>query len=671
MRANLTGQRRFSYVTFYCAEQRTTICSLEPVPDITLRKVHLTPMAHFALTCPDAAGHVLPLGAMGCELQRRGHRVTLVARAKAASLAAQLGLPFHELKTEGVPFVSADLLWTVFGVFRSNWVISLRCSAEWDALVMLLTLPATINELRIDGVIADQVFPGAATASERAGVPCVNVCSAPPWNEDPAQPPPFTPWFYKTGLVARLRNRCGYAAWRWYIGPTLRVINRYRREWGLRRFTRMDECYSPLAQISQFFPEFDFPRALRAGVLSLRRCAGRRRAVQRRWLPLGPARRAADHLCLARHGRRSNEPAGLSQDRRRLPGTSGPTRDARGKWDEDELGREATYDLPGDPLVVNYAPQGALLERAALLITHAGLNTTLQSIGRGVPMVALPRSADQPGIAARIAYSGAGLCAPFHHGTPEQLRGVIERVLSDGQFRRRAAELKTAMRRAGGALRAAEIAEEALLERAVRAVPPGFGDRQPVAMVKASSPASRHRLERRNIRCCQGSLSNWPASFRPLAEYSLRICFLLILCSGLIGTFGIFPAELDQGDSSVRLERFADRLQHRLRLGEFVVHVDHQDEVDRVLLQAGIGFRAQMRHDVFQLGRLGASLKHVEHLLLDVNRIDAARLANQRRELERVKSVAAAHVADHLAGLDVQLLQDSIAVLFALPRIPR
>jgi UDP:flavonoid glycosyltransferase YjiC (YdhE family) len=99
------------------------------------------------------------------------------------------------------------------------------------------------------------------------------------------------------------------------------------------------------------------------------------------------------------------------------------------------------------------------------MITHAGLNTTLESISRGVPMVALPRNADQPGNAARIAYSGAGLCGAFHSGTAEELRVVIERVLTDERFRRRAQELRTAMYAAGGPARAAEIAEQAILTK--------------------------------------------------------------------------------------------------------------------------------------------------------------------------------------------------------------
>lgn len=39
---------------------------------------------------------------------------------------------------------------------------------------------------------------------------------------------------------------------------------------------------------------------------------------------------------------------------------------------------ETFSNLPGNPLVVKYAPQLELLQKASLNITHAGLNTTLE-----------------------------------------------------------------------------------------------------------------------------------------------------------------------------------------------------------------------------------------------------------------------------------------------------
>ena len=67
----------------------------------------------------------------------------------------------------------------------------------------------------------------------------------------------------------------------------------------------------------------------------------------------------------------------------------------------------------GELIVVDYAPQRALLQKAGLVITHGGLNTTLESLSEGVPMVVLPITNDQPGVAARIKRLGAGEFLPI------------------------------------------------------------------------------------------------------------------------------------------------------------------------------------------------------------------------------------------------------------------
>lgn len=100
-----------------------------------------------------------------------------------------------------------------------------------------------------------------------------------------------------------------------------------------------------------------------------------------------------------------------------------------------------------------------------MLITHAGVNTVLESLCRGVPMVALPRSADQPAMAAQIAHAGVGLLGSFQRVTPWQLRALVERVLTEETFRQRAQDMQKALAAAGGVRRAADIAEQALLTR--------------------------------------------------------------------------------------------------------------------------------------------------------------------------------------------------------------
>src|SRR5690606_12954129 len=58
------------------------------------------------------------------------------------------------------------------------------------------------------------------------------------------------------------------------------------------------------------------------------------------------------------------------------------------------LDPERIGPVPANTIGVTRAPQIELLKRAALCITHAGLNTTLESLAQGVPMVAIPVTND-------------------------------------------------------------------------------------------------------------------------------------------------------------------------------------------------------------------------------------------------------------------------------------
>jgi zeaxanthin glucosyltransferase len=125
--------------------------------------------------------------------------------------------------------------------------------------------------------------------------------------------------------------------------------------------------------------------------------------------------------------------------------------------------------LPGGPIVVGYAPQLEILSRTALVITHAGLNTVLESLSAGVPMVALPQGNDQPGVASRIAASGAGLVLTSRRLNVARLREAVRRVLIDGKFRTAAKVLQASIRELDGLERAADIVEEALGIRVAKA----------------------------------------------------------------------------------------------------------------------------------------------------------------------------------------------------------
>jgi zeaxanthin glucosyltransferase len=117
--------------------------------------------------------------------------------------------------------------------------------------------------------------------------------------------------------------------------------------------------------------------------------------------------------------------------------------------------------LPGNSIVVNNAPQMELLKHAALCITHAGLNTALESLAQGVPMVAIPVSIDQPGVAARIACTKTGAYVPLQEMTAVRLSSLIGEVLSNPEYRKNANTMKEAIAQAGGLEKAADLLEQA------------------------------------------------------------------------------------------------------------------------------------------------------------------------------------------------------------------
>jgi zeaxanthin glucosyltransferase len=424
-------------------------------------------VSHFALLCQEDAGHLFSIGPVGVELVRRGHKVTLIAPEQARRITEQLGLAFHPLEMKGIRVVPPTISWLAFEAIREGAAVAMRTEFARKAKAMLESLPPLFKDLEIDGVICDQILSASGTAAERAGIPFVTVCSALLWHEEIDLPPPFTSWLYEPGAKARLRNRIGYAYWHWFIGPTLRIINRYRCRWGLPPFTRVDESFSPFAQISQLCEGFDFPRReIPSHFHYIGSLASNRQVNNDFDFPW--ERLDGRPLIFASLGTIPN-PASVPVFRRIAEACIGVDAQlvlALGKWNEaGEKIQKALGTLPGDHIVVDFAPQLKLLDRSALLITHAGVNTVLEALSRGLPMVALPWRVDQPGMGSRIVHSGTGLRGSFKRSTPAEIRGLVERVLAEDRFRRRASALKETMVAAGGLHRAADIAEEALRTR--------------------------------------------------------------------------------------------------------------------------------------------------------------------------------------------------------------
>jgi MGT family glycosyltransferase len=127
--------------------------------------------------------------------------------------------------------------------------------------------------------------------------------------------------------------------------------------------------------------------------------------------------------------------------------------------------RKLDIDLPPNVLVVPYAPQLPLLARAAAAITHAGYNTAIECLAQGVPMVCLPVTNDQPGVARRVEWFGAGEVLPIGRVDAKRLRDLLERVLNQPSYREAALRCRDEIHKVHGLARAADIIEQAFRTR--------------------------------------------------------------------------------------------------------------------------------------------------------------------------------------------------------------
>jgi MGT family glycosyltransferase len=116
---------------------------------------------------------------------------------------------------------------------------------------------------------------------------------------------------------------------------------------------------------------------------------------------------------------------------------------------------ESLGAAPPNFIVQSHVPQLEVLRRAAVFLTHGGMNSVSESLSYGVPVVVVPQMSEQEIVGRRVEELGAGLCLAKRDATPEKLRASVQRLLAEEAFRRQAAVVGESFQSAGGAARAA------------------------------------------------------------------------------------------------------------------------------------------------------------------------------------------------------------------------
>lgn len=111
-------------------------------------------------------------------------------------------------------------------------------------------------------------------------------------------------------------------------------------------------------------------------------------------------------------------------------------------------------ELPENVKIFPSVDQIAVLQKADVFLSHCGMNSVNESLFFSVPLVMLPQTPEQGGVATRVAQLGAG--KKLEKTGAEEIRKAVEEVLTDSSYKENAARIAEGFRRCAGAAGAAD-----------------------------------------------------------------------------------------------------------------------------------------------------------------------------------------------------------------------
>ena len=415
-------------------------------------------MARFGAFCFPGTGHLNPMTALAHTLQLRGHEVVIFGITDTGAAVRAAGIEFCGIGREDYPPGTLKGLDRQLAQLKGVAAFRFTLKRVRDSTRMVLRDgPDAVRAANVDALLVDEA-EFAGNVADYLGLPWISIALIPPLLPDDRFPPFWLGWAAGQDRLSRLRNRLAIRLLLRIASPIFRDVNRQRSAWGLKPLRRPEDGLSPLAQITQLPEALEFkmsgekPAGLHytGPFLHVRL----RPAVDFPWDRLDGRPLVYATLGTLQNGSEAifraitDACAGLDVQ---LVISLG------GGLDTASLGR-----LAGDPLVVRFAPQLELLKRAALVITHAGLNTVLESLLEGVPLIAVPLGNDQPGVAARLKARGACEVVSRHRLHPARLRKAVTLVLGDSGYRKAAQVLQKAIQQLDGPNRAVDLIEQVL-----------------------------------------------------------------------------------------------------------------------------------------------------------------------------------------------------------------
>jgi len=103
---------------------------------------------------------------------------------------------------------------------------------------------------------------------------------------------------------------------------------------------------------------------------------------------------------------------------------------------------EIAATVPDNAIVTPFIPFLEVLPKVDVFVTNGGYGAVNQALSMGVPLVIAGETEDKAFVAARVAWTGAGINVGTSCPTPEQIRDAVLKILHHETFRDKARTLK-------------------------------------------------------------------------------------------------------------------------------------------------------------------------------------------------------------------------------------
>lgn len=382
-------------------------------------------------------GHAFPMLALGGELARRGHDVTLETAAAWREYAEALQMSFAPAPE--------------YPVFPTRG----RPLRPYQAVARAIdeTRPRVATE-RPDVVVADILTLAPSLAAELEGVPATTLIP----HVYPVGASGLPP--YALGARAP-RTAAGRCLWRALERPAARGVRLGRDQYddlrarvGLPATGRLHGGLSRRLVLVGTFPELEYPRAWPAHVHVTGPLL---------WEPpfgdVDPPPGEGPLVLVA---------PSTSQDpdhrllRAALRGLGDIDARVLATWNRRPLPGPAR--VPANTRLVEWVSYSRTMPRCAVVVCHAGHGTVARALSAGAAVVAVPAGGDMGENAARLDWAGLGVRLPWRLMGPRTLRLAVERALGNPALAARVRGVAAGAGARNGAATAADLVERLAAE---------------------------------------------------------------------------------------------------------------------------------------------------------------------------------------------------------------